>query len=67
MSKKRNQNYLYVVDVRKDLCEYDIVYVLNDVMIEYDGDYFLASDFEPELIINRKLKIQNICSKEETT
>lgn len=67
-AKEKNQNYLYVVGIYKEMCKYEndnIVYVLNDVMDDIDGDYFFASDFEPELKTNRKLKLQNICSKEE--
>lgn len=55
-AKKRNQNYLFVTEIRKDYI------VLNDVMVENYGDFYLACDFETVLKINRNIKLQKICS-----
>ena len=64
----KNQKYLYVINIEKFKIGNNNVYTLNDIIYEnyQTGDFYIASDFEPDIKTERKEKLKNLnilCSK----
>lgn len=59
--KNKNQIYAYVVGYEIEIYNNNrMVYVINDRLEKYSGDFYLESDLKPYLPYERKLKIKQL-------